>query len=82
MSVTMTFGGALRLYREALGLSLQGVADRAHLSKAHVWDLENGKSGNPTLEAVAALADALEVDPEILVRAWLSGRRALQGETK
>ena len=45
---------ALRLNRRA---SLQEVADAVGVSKAHIWQLEKGKTDNPAIGLVARLAD-------------------------
>ena len=53
--------------REARGFSLQDVADRAGLSKSHIWDLEAGNSRNPTIDCIARLARAFGVSIDYLV---------------
>jgi transcriptional regulator with XRE-family HTH domain len=47
--------------REQHDLSLQEVADRAGLSKSHVWELEQGRSKNPTVDTAVRLARAFGV---------------------
>jgi len=47
--------------RERLGLSLQAVADRAGITKSHMWELENGRAVNPTIATVNGLAKALGI---------------------
>jgi transcriptional regulator with XRE-family HTH domain len=47
--------------REQHGLSLQDVADRAELSKSHIWDLEQGRARNPTVDTAVRLARAFGV---------------------
>lgn len=47
--------------REQHGLSLQAVADRAGLSKSHVWELEQGRSRNPTVDTAVRLSRAFGV---------------------
>lgn len=54
---------ALRAERE---LTLQEVADRAGLSKSHVWELEQGRARNPTLDTVLKLSTALGVSLDFL----------------
>lgn len=46
--------------RRDLRLSLQDVADRIGASKAHIWELENGRAKNPTIRMIFGLASALE----------------------
>ncbi len=41
--------------------SLQAVADAVGVSKAHVWELETGKSKNPSVELLTKLAKHFEV---------------------
>ena len=43
------------------GESLQELADAIGMSKAHVWDLETGKSTNPSREVVMKLSDHYKV---------------------
>lgn len=52
-------GQRLRARRTDLDLTLAEVADRAGLSLPYVSNLERGR-GNPTLEAIGAIAAALE----------------------
>lgn len=47
--------------REELGLSLQGVGDRAGMSKSAIWELEQGRNPNPTIKTVLALIRALSM---------------------
>lgn len=47
--------------RERLGLSLQAVADRAGITKSHMWEIEKGNSVNPTIRTVHGLAKALGI---------------------
>jgi transcriptional regulator with XRE-family HTH domain len=37
--------------------SLQDVADAVNASKAHVWELETGKSSNPSMDLLSKLAE-------------------------
>ena len=53
-------GPFIRARREELRLSLQEVADRIGASKAHIWELENGRAKNPTVRMILGLAVALE----------------------
>lgn len=47
--------------REKHDLSLQAVADRAGLSKSHIWELESGRARNPTVDTAVRLARAFGV---------------------
>lgn len=44
-----------------LGLSLQDVADRAGITKSHMWELEQGRAVNPTVRTVHGIAKALGI---------------------
>lgn len=62
------FQERIRSTRKARNMSLQDVADASGFTKSHVWELERGRSRNPTVRAVWSLANALGVSP-----AWLLG---------
>ncbi len=55
----MALGSKLKELRLKRGLSLQDLADLIGASKAHVWDLETGRSKNPTIDLLGKLAKAL-----------------------
>jgi len=46
----------LRALRTERGETLQEVADAVGCSKPHLWELETGRSGNPRLQLLRALA--------------------------
>ena len=54
----------LRLMRQE---SLQQVADAVHVSKAHIWELEKGRTDNPSMGLVTRLADHFGVSVSYLV---------------
>lgn len=56
--------------------SLQQVADAVGVSKAHIWELEKGKSTNPGLELLTKLARHFNVGI-----AWLAGEDDIQDPT-
>lgn len=60
-------GVRIKMLREMRGMTLQSVADGAGLSKPHVWELEQGKSVNPSVNAIWGLASALSVSPAMLL---------------
>lgn len=60
-------GARIKLLRDMRGMSLQAVADAASLTKSHVWDLEQGRSVNPTVNAIWGLSAALCVSPAMLL---------------
>jgi transcriptional regulator with XRE-family HTH domain len=53
----MSFGARLTRLRLAKGQSLQDVADAVGVSKAHIWELEKGRTDNPSMALVRRLAD-------------------------
>ncbi|CAA9486138.1 MAG: hypothetical protein AVDCRST_MAG91-284 [uncultured Sphingomonadaceae bacterium] len=57
----MSFAKRLHELRVAKRLSLQHVADKVGISKAHVWNLEKGLAENPSMELVVKLADLFRV---------------------
>jgi transcriptional regulator with XRE-family HTH domain len=61
-----TIGQRLRARRVALGRTLAEVAEQSGLSLPYVSNLERGR-GNPTLDALRALALALDVPLSSLV---------------
>src|SRR5713101_3244122 len=61
--------------RQQAGESLQDVASAVGASKAHVWELETGKSQNPSIDLVRRLADHFKVSV-----AWLVGEAPFQGK--
>ncbi len=63
----MAFKEALKRNRIKKGFSLQELADKIGASKAHVWDLEQGRAANPSLEVLQKLSTHLEVPIASLV---------------
>ena len=59
-------GKAIKRQREERSMSLQDVAEEAGLTKAHVWELEQGNSRNPRVKSLLGLAVALNMDPSAL----------------
>lgn len=60
-------GEHLQALRRAADLSLQDVADRAGLTKSHLWDLEQGRSANPTVETIVRIAVAFGAEAKELL---------------
>ena len=52
--------------RQKSGQSLQEVADAVGVSKAHVWELEKGRSANPSFDLVRKLAEHFGVSLDVL----------------
>ncbi|MBK6490990.1 MAG: helix-turn-helix transcriptional regulator [Sphingomonadales bacterium] len=57
----MSFAQKLHTLRLQNRLSLQDVADKVGVSKAHVFNLEKGTTRNPSMELVLKLADLFRV---------------------
>ncbi|MEM7006907.1 MAG: helix-turn-helix transcriptional regulator [Pseudomonadota bacterium] len=62
----MNIGKKLFSLRQKSGESLQQVADKVGVSKAHVWELEKGRSKNPSFELVRKLAAHYGVGIDVL----------------
>lgn len=52
----MSIGARLKALRAKSRQSLQDVADGVGASKTHIWDLETGRSDNPSIELLTRLA--------------------------
>lgn len=63
----MALGAKLTALRLKKGTSLQEVADAVGVSKAHVWELEKGRSNNPSADLIKRLADYFGQDVDFLV---------------
>ena len=63
----MPLGAQIAELRHKKGESLQEVADAVEVSKAHVWDLERGRAGNPSMLLVQRLADHFGISVAFLV---------------
>lgn len=62
----MSLAERLRELRVEKGVSLQVVADVVGVTKPHVWELEKGKTKNPSLELLKKLANYYEVTMDFL----------------
>jgi transcriptional regulator with XRE-family HTH domain len=62
MDIRRIFGGNVRRYRLAAGLSQEAVAERMGVDRAYVSGIERGKQ-NATLLTVWQAAEALGVRP-------------------
>jgi transcriptional regulator with XRE-family HTH domain len=60
-------GNRIKLLRALRRMSLDEVGQAAGLTKSHVWELEQGRSRNPTVNAVWGLARALSVSPATIL---------------
>lgn len=57
----MTLAELILNERRRLSMSLQDVASAAGMTKSHVWELEDGRTKNPTVKAVYGISVALGV---------------------
>lgn len=57
----MSIGARLKKLRIRKGETLQQVADAVGASKPHIWELEVGKSKNPSLDLLTSLAQHFNV---------------------
>ena len=57
----MSFARKLHDLRLASRLSLQDVASKIGVTKAHVWNLEKGITANPSMDLVVKLAELFRV---------------------
>lgn len=62
------FQERIKVTRKARNMSLEDLAGASGFTKSHVWELESGRSRNPTVRAVWGLSSALGVTPS-----WLLG---------
>ena len=69
-------GETMKALREKADLSLQDVATLAGISKAHVWEMEQGSTINPSIGTLCGLARALKTEPEILCAASITDHGA------
>lgn len=69
----MSIGARLAELRLRKGKSLQDVADAVQVSKTHIWQMEKGRSENPSLELLKKLAEYFGVTIEYLMGADGSG---------
>lgn len=57
----MALADRIKAFRMKKKLSLQQLADATSVSKAHIWDLETGRSKNPSMDLLIKLANKLDV---------------------
>jgi len=60
---TSRFGVLLRTLRVAAGMTQEGLAERARMSKRGLQDLERGVSQRPRRDTIDLLAEALDLSP-------------------
>lgn len=60
-SLKILFGNRLRELRQAKGMSQEAFSDHCGFARSYMSRIERG-AGNPSLDAIQTLADALQVD--------------------
>lgn len=63
----MSIGGKIKELRVRKGESLQVLADAVGASKPHIWEIEMGKSKNPSLDLLKKFAEHFEVPISFLL---------------
>ena len=63
----MSFANTLKSLRLKHGCSLQEAADLIGISKTHFWDLETGRSKNPSIEILEKVSNKFGVSISSLV---------------
>ncbi|WP_375459514.1 helix-turn-helix domain-containing protein [uncultured Enterovirga sp.] len=63
----MGIGARITKLRLARSESFQQVADAVGVSKAHIWELEKGRTENPSMNLLKGLADHFGVSISFLV---------------
>jgi transcriptional regulator with XRE-family HTH domain len=61
------FGKRIKALRSKKKQSLQKIADAVGVSKTHIWELETGRSRNPSVGLLVKLADYYKVTIASLV---------------
>ena len=75
MDTKELLGRRIRQLRKSQALTIEGLAERAHVGEKYLGDIERGKE-NPTVATLEKIADALSVKTPQL----LSFEHELQGE--
>lgn len=74
-----TLGDEIARARADARMSLQEVANASGFTKSHIWELEQGRSRNPTVGAIHGLAKALGVPFHRMAQAALNSLPAESG---
>ena len=72
MDLTQILGRNVRDWRKRRSMSQEGLALECGMKRSYISDIERG-TRNPSIKALARLAEALQVEPEVLVRLKGSG---------
>lgn len=63
----MGLGARIAELRRQKKESLQNVADAVGVTKTHIWELEKGRTSNPSMQVIQRLADHFKVSIASLV---------------
>ena len=66
MDVVRLFGVNVRHHRKLKGMTQEELAAAAEMERSYVSDLERG-TRNPSIAALGRIAEALEVEPHVLL---------------
>lgn len=66
MDVVQLLGANVRRHRKLKGMSQEELSLEAGMKRSYVSDLERG-TRNPTVRALGRLAEALKVEPHVLL---------------
>ena len=68
LHMNASFGRAIREARRQRGISQKELADRAGIDFTYLSKIENDRMAPPSEKAIAAMAEALEMDADELIR--------------
>jgi transcriptional regulator with XRE-family HTH domain len=77
----MALGKKIRGLREELGMSQAQLSSQGRLSQGYLSQLENDEVQNPSAAVIFRLAQALHVDPRVLMQAAGYNHIAGEGES-
>ncbi len=72
MDVVQLLGANVRHHRKLKGMSQERLALDAGMERSYVSDLERG-TRNPSVRALGRLADALGIEPKLLLETPVGG---------
>jgi transcriptional regulator with XRE-family HTH domain len=67
MDLPQLLGRNVRAARKRLGMSQEQLALEADMKRSYVSDMERG-TRNPSIKAIARLANALRINPDVLLK--------------
>lgn len=67
MDLPQILGRNVRAWRKRRDISQEELAFKCDMKRSYVSDIERG-TRNPSVKAIARLAVALEIEPDILLR--------------